>query len=80
MNVRRATALLSPPKKKRPNSKTKITARLRKWTTPKLTSSTRMRQGKDTLNMIAPRIVNGARRTSIGNKFGQIREEKNHKH
>jgi hypothetical protein len=80
MNVRRVTALLSPPKKKRPNSKTKITARLRKWTTPKLTASTRKRQGEDTLNMIAPRIVNGASRNSIGKKFGQIREEKNHKH
>jgi hypothetical protein len=67
-------------KKKRPKSKTKITARLRKWTTPKLTASTRKRQGKDTLNMIVPRIVNGARRKSIGKKFGQIREEKNHKH
>src|SRR5262249_22418937 len=56
-------------KKKRPNSKTKITARLRKWTTPKLTASTRMRQGEDTLNMIALRIVNGARRKSIGKKL-----------
>jgi hypothetical protein len=56
--------------------KTKITARLRKWTTPKLTASTRKRQGEDILNMIAPRIVNGARRKSIGKKFGQIREEK----
>src|SRR5262245_2514208 len=84
MNVRRATALLSPPKKNRPNSKTKITARLRKWTTLKLTASTRKRQGEDTLNMIAPRIVNGARRKSTGknwtDKIGQIREEKNHKH
>jgi hypothetical protein len=77
MNVR---ALLSPPKKKRPNSKTTITARLRKWTTPKLPASTRKRQGEDTLNMIAPKIVNGARRKSTGKKFGQIREEKNHKH
>jgi hypothetical protein len=64
-------------KKKRPNSKTKITARLRKWRTPKLTASTRKRQGEDTLNMIAPRIVNGAKRKSIRKKFGQIREEKN---
>jgi hypothetical protein len=70
----------APPKKKKPNSKTKITARLRKWTTPKLTASTRKRQGEDTLNMIVPRIVNGARRKSIGKKFGQMREEKNHKH
>jgi len=69
MDVRRASALLSPPKKKTPNSKTKITARLRKWTTPKLISSTRMKQGEDTLNMIALRIVNGARRKSIGKKL-----------
>jgi len=80
MNVRRATALLSPPKKKRPNSKTKITARLRKWTTPKLTASTRKRHGEDTLKMIAPTIVNGARRKNIGKKLDKIREEKNHKH
>jgi hypothetical protein len=79
MNVRRVTALLSPPKKKRPNSKIKITARLRKWTTPKLTASTRKRQGEDTLNMIAARIVNGEAE-EYWKKIGQIREGKNHKH